>query len=122
MGWLFTPTNCLSAHCFAPRRTRSSTPPPSHARRWEEKPLPAHSWNSFLDAKRKELQRLNGAYKNTLKNAGVGGAQRQQSAGTIPQLDSMLLHAELVHALRSLVFVCSECTLQRIPATLGCCP
>lgn len=33
--------------------------------------LPSHSWTTFLEAKRKELQRLNGAYKNTLKNANV---------------------------------------------------
>ncbi|GBF98807.1 glutathione chloroplastic [Raphidocelis subcapitata] len=38
---------------------------------WEGRPLPGHSWTSFLEAKRKELQRLNGAYKNTLKNANV---------------------------------------------------
>ncbi|GLI70632.1 hypothetical protein VaNZ11_015567 [Volvox africanus] len=30
-----------------------------------------HSWTSFIEAKRKELQRLNGAYKNTLRNAKV---------------------------------------------------
>eukprot|EP00198_Chlamydomonas_reinhardtii_P005364 XP_001694700.1 glutathione reductase [Chlamydomonas reinhardtii] len=30
-----------------------------------------HSWTAFIEAKRKELQRLNGAYKNTLKNAKV---------------------------------------------------
>ncbi|KAG2453963.1 hypothetical protein HYH02_001010 [Chlamydomonas schloesseri] len=30
-----------------------------------------HSWTGFIEAKRKELQRLNGAYKNTLKNAKV---------------------------------------------------
>ncbi|GLC35158.1 hypothetical protein PLESTB_000560700 [Pleodorina starrii] len=30
-----------------------------------------HSWTSFIEAKRKELQRLNGAYKNTLNNAKV---------------------------------------------------
>ena len=28
-------------------------------------------WSHFLEAKRKELDRLNNAYKNTLKNAGV---------------------------------------------------
>jgi glutathione reductase (NADPH) len=33
--------------------------------------VPSHSWTTFLEAKRKELQRLNGAYKNTLKNANV---------------------------------------------------
>eukprot|EP00877_Chromochloris_zofingiensis_P011984 jgi/Chrzof1/7039/Cz02g08150.t1 len=38
---------------------------------WEERPLPDHGWSKFLEAKRKELNRLNGAYKNTLKNAGV---------------------------------------------------
>eukprot|EP00878_Enallax_costatus_P019416 GHUV01020486.1.p1 GENE.GHUV01020486.1~~GHUV01020486.1.p1 ORF type:complete len:362 (+),score=107.11 GHUV01020486.1:197-1282(+) len=38
---------------------------------WEDRPLPHHSWTKFLEAKRKELQRLNGAYKNTLKNANV---------------------------------------------------
>ncbi|KAI8467436.1 MAG: hypothetical protein J3K34DRAFT_454500 [Monoraphidium minutum] len=38
---------------------------------WEEVAPPGHSWGRFLDAKRKELQRLNGAYKNTLKNANV---------------------------------------------------
>eukprot|EP00879_Flechtneria_rotunda_P010804 GHRR01011290.1.p2 GENE.GHRR01011290.1~~GHRR01011290.1.p2 ORF type:complete len:486 (+),score=152.98 GHRR01011290.1:177-1634(+) len=38
---------------------------------WEERPLPRHTWSKFLEAKRKELQRLNGAYKNTLKNANV---------------------------------------------------
>jgi pyruvate/2-oxoglutarate dehydrogenase complex dihydrolipoamide dehydrogenase (E3) component len=38
---------------------------------WEERGLPSHSWTTFLEAKRKELQRLNGAYKNTLKNANV---------------------------------------------------
>jgi glutathione reductase (NADPH) len=32
---------------------------------------PSHKWTHFLDAKRKELGRLNNAYKNTLKNAGV---------------------------------------------------
>lgn len=37
--------------------------------RWEDRPLPGHTWTKFLEAKRKELQRLNGAYKNTLKNA-----------------------------------------------------
>lgn len=40
-------------------------------RRWEERDLPAHSWTKFIDAKRKELQRLNNAYKNTLSNAKV---------------------------------------------------
>ncbi|GFR45297.1 hypothetical protein Agub_g6654 [Astrephomene gubernaculifera] len=30
-----------------------------------------HSWTSFIEAKRKELQRLNNAYKNTLNNAKV---------------------------------------------------
>lgn len=44
---------------------------PPVAARWEERPQPNHSWNKFLEAKRKELQRLNGAYKNTLKNANV---------------------------------------------------
>lgn len=39
--------------------------------RWEERRLPDHNWTKFLEAKRKELQRLNGAYKNTLKNANV---------------------------------------------------
>lgn len=38
---------------------------------WEERPLPQHHWDRLLEAKRKELQRLNGAYKNTLKNANV---------------------------------------------------
>jgi pyruvate/2-oxoglutarate dehydrogenase complex dihydrolipoamide dehydrogenase (E3) component len=38
---------------------------------WEERGVPSHSWTTFLEAKRKELQRLNGAYKNTLKNANV---------------------------------------------------
>jgi pyruvate/2-oxoglutarate dehydrogenase complex dihydrolipoamide dehydrogenase (E3) component len=38
---------------------------------WEERGAPSHSWTTFLEAKRKELQRLNGAYKNTLKNANV---------------------------------------------------
>ncbi|WIA30313.1 hypothetical protein OEZ86_000401 [Tetradesmus obliquus] len=38
---------------------------------WEERGVPSHSWTTFLEAKRKELQRLNGAYKNTLKNASV---------------------------------------------------
>ncbi|KIZ07910.1 glutathione reductase (NADPH) [Monoraphidium neglectum] len=38
---------------------------------WEEREHPAHTWGRFLDAKRKELHRLNGAYKNTLKNANV---------------------------------------------------
>jgi len=38
---------------------------------WEERPAPPHSWSSFIEAKRKELNRLNGAYKNTLNNAKV---------------------------------------------------
>jgi hypothetical protein len=33
--------------------------------------LPGHDWARFLQAKRKELQRLNGAYKNTLAGAKV---------------------------------------------------
>jgi len=32
---------------------------------------PSHSWTHFMDSKRKELLRLNNAYKNTLKNAKV---------------------------------------------------
>jgi pyruvate/2-oxoglutarate dehydrogenase complex dihydrolipoamide dehydrogenase (E3) component len=44
---------------------------PHCARRWEERELPHHSWTKFIDAKRKELQRLNNAYKNTLSNAKV---------------------------------------------------
>ena len=43
---------------------------PSHCR-WEQGPLPPHSWSRFIETKRKELQRLNGAYKNTLANAKV---------------------------------------------------
>lgn len=39
--------------------------------RWEERELPHHNWTKFIDAKRKELQRLNNAYKNTLSNAQV---------------------------------------------------
>lgn len=39
---------------------------------WEApEPLPQFHWQRFMDAKRGELTRLNGAYKNTLKNAGV---------------------------------------------------
>lgn len=33
--------------------------------------MPPHNWNRMIEAKRKELQRLNGAYSNTLKNAKV---------------------------------------------------
>jgi hypothetical protein len=33
--------------------------------------MPEHSWTKFIEAKRKELQRLNNAYKNTLSNAKV---------------------------------------------------
>lgn len=40
-------------------------------RSWQEAPLPPHNWTAFMESKRKELQRLNNAYKNTLKNAGV---------------------------------------------------
>nr|UBZ25208.1 glutathione reductase [Chlamydomonas sp. UWO 241] len=32
---------------------------------------PSHSWTTFMDAKRKELTRLNNAYKNTLSGAKV---------------------------------------------------
>lgn len=39
--------------------------------RWEERELPHHNWTKFIEAKRKELQRLNNAYKNTLSNAKV---------------------------------------------------
>lgn len=39
--------------------------------RWEERPQPPHNWTKFIEAKRKELQRLNNAYKNTLSNAKV---------------------------------------------------
>lgn len=39
--------------------------------RWEERDLPHHNWTKFIEAKRKELQRLNNAYKNTLSNAKV---------------------------------------------------
>lgn len=38
---------------------------------WEAGQSPRHSWSHFMDGKRKELQRLNGAYKNTLANAKV---------------------------------------------------
>jgi len=38
---------------------------------WEERDLPHHNWTKFIEAKRKELQRLNNAYKNTLSNANV---------------------------------------------------
>lgn len=38
---------------------------------WEEQKLPGHTWSRFMDGKRKELLRLNGAYKNTLANAKV---------------------------------------------------
>ena len=38
---------------------------------WDAFAMPDHSWTQFLEAKRKELMRLNGAYKNTLKSAGV---------------------------------------------------
>jgi glutathione reductase (NADPH) len=47
---------------------------------WEARDKPPHAWGEFLGAKRKELQRLNGAYKNTLKNAsayGLGGGWRR---------------------------------------------
>lgn len=37
--------------------------------RWADQPLPAHDWDKLMAAKRKELQRLNGAYGNTLANA-----------------------------------------------------
>jgi hypothetical protein len=47
----------LNSACYAPR--------------WEERALPNHSWTKFIEAKRKELQRLNNAYKNTLSNAKV---------------------------------------------------
>jgi hypothetical protein len=46
-------------------------PPLPLAVRWELEGTQHHTWNAFLEAKRKELGRLNGAYKNTLKNAGV---------------------------------------------------
>lgn len=39
--------------------------------RWAEREMPEHSWTKFIEAKRKELQRLNNAYKNTLSNAKV---------------------------------------------------
>jgi len=38
---------------------------------WEQRELPPHTWSRFMDGKRKELMRLNGAYKNTLANAKV---------------------------------------------------
>jgi len=38
---------------------------------WSLPGQPTHMWSHFLEAKRKELDRLNNAYKNTLKNAGV---------------------------------------------------
>ncbi len=39
--------------------------------RWEQSNLPDHSWSKFMESKRKELQRLNNAYKNTLASAKV---------------------------------------------------
>ncbi|KAJ9510900.1 hypothetical protein QJQ45_027689 [Haematococcus lacustris] len=38
---------------------------------WEARPDPDHDWGRMLEAKRKELQRLNAAYKNTLAGAKV---------------------------------------------------
>ncbi|KAJ9508896.1 hypothetical protein QJQ45_028222 [Haematococcus lacustris] len=38
---------------------------------WEARPDPGHDWGRMLEAKRKELQRLNAAYKNTLAGAKV---------------------------------------------------
>uniref|UniRef100_A0A7S0WML1 Glutathione-disulfide reductase n=1 Tax=Chlamydomonas leiostraca TaxID=1034604 RepID=A0A7S0WML1_9CHLO len=38
---------------------------------WQSNGAPSHDWGAMLAAKRKELQRLNGAYKNTLNNAKV---------------------------------------------------
>lgn len=55
-----------------PVRTRKSKLP--LACRWADQALPAHDWSKFMEAKRKELTRLNGAYGNTLKNAKVGAA------------------------------------------------
>ncbi len=40
-------------------------------RSWESREQPAHDWARLVEAKRKELQRLTGAYKNTLSNAKV---------------------------------------------------
>lgn len=44
----------------------------SHGFGWDlPAQAPSHSWPSFIEAKRKELQRLNGAYKNTMAGAKV---------------------------------------------------
>jgi pyruvate/2-oxoglutarate dehydrogenase complex dihydrolipoamide dehydrogenase (E3) component len=55
-----------------PCRGRGAAAPLPACRSWQElAQQPQHNWTAFMEAKRKELQRLNGAYKNTLKNAGV---------------------------------------------------
>jgi hypothetical protein len=63
------------------------SPPPTHtythARSWEERDAPHHNWTKFLEAKRKELQRLNGAYKNTLSNAKVRQSPGGRASGVL---------------------------------------
>ncbi|KAF6238213.1 hypothetical protein COO60DRAFT_1653034, partial [Scenedesmus sp. NREL 46B-D3] len=51
---------------------------------WEERGLPSHSWTTFLEAKRKELQRLNGAYKNTLKTQTLFGSHPEVTPTLTP--------------------------------------
>lgn len=38
---------------------------------WEERPLPSHTWSKFMEAKNKELSRLNGVYSRILANNSV---------------------------------------------------
>ncbi len=61
-------------------RLLSTRAPGLRLLRWEDKGLPGHDWQRMLEAKRKELQRLNGAYKNTLNNAKARSTRQRRAA------------------------------------------
>lgn len=55
----------------------------------------SHEWGAFMEAKRKELTRLNGAYKNTLNNAKVGGGLCFYASCRSPHDVRAVLHSDM---------------------------